>query len=399
MEETHYSTNEELQATLQELADLQAQLSELQSDNDRLVEEKDVLFQSLCRQTEKLEDSRNKIVKLQELLLRDSDQQDTAATTEREQKLLDLLKNTQEEREAMFMKQEELQTDVKELRASLDQATAEKMRSIERINQLESTVDAGAAERKQLEAELAKLREAANARQIDISRLSALLENARSKIDEFEQERAVGNKTDLHDLLDTTRKEKDALEGTIAVLHESLSKSQCEVQKLQDQVAAVNEECKVTRNNAKCALSDLEYKFAQMKEEKTKLSLDLKVAQDSIGDLEAQCGRHVEEKAQLEGRLAETKRTLGEKEQLLGEKEDALSNERKLRKFENEEWKQFQSDLLMTVRVANDFKTEAQMAHEQLVIDNKMQRDRIRALEQENMRLTKSKCSAPLAFP
>lgn len=399
MEETHYSTNEELQATLQELADLQAQLSELQSDNDRLVEEKDVLFQSLCRQTEKLEDSRNKIVKLQELLLRDSDQQDSAATTEREQKLLDLLKNTQEERETMFMKQEELQTDMKELRASLDQATAEKMRSIERINTLETTVDASAAERKQLEAELMKLRETANARQIDISRLSALLENARSKIDEFEQERAMGNKTDLHDLLDTTRKEKDALEGTIAVLQESLSKSQCEVEKLKDQIAAANEECKVTRNNAKCALSDLQYKFEQMKEEKIKLSLDLKMAQDSIGDLEAQCGRHVEEKVQLEGRLAETKRHLSEKEQLLGEREDALNNERKLRKFENEEWKQFQSDLLMTVRVANDFKTEAQMAHEQLVIDNKMQRDRIRALEQENMRLTKSKCTDPLTCP
>lgn len=54
MEETHYSTNEELQATLQELADLQSQLTELQNDNDRLIEEKEVLFQSLCRQTEKL---------------------------------------------------------------------------------------------------------------------------------------------------------------------------------------------------------------------------------------------------------------------------------------------------------------------------------------------------------
>ncbi|XP_031617603.1 cytospin-A-like [Contarinia nasturtii] len=86
MEETHYSTNEELQATLQELADLQLQLSELQSDNDRLSEEKEVLFQSLCRQTEKLE-----------LLLRESDQQDAVMTTEREQKLLDLLKSAQEE--------------------------------------------------------------------------------------------------------------------------------------------------------------------------------------------------------------------------------------------------------------------------------------------------------------
>lgn len=45
MEETHYSTNEELQATLQELADLQNQVLELQHDNERLSDEKDVSFQ------------------------------------------------------------------------------------------------------------------------------------------------------------------------------------------------------------------------------------------------------------------------------------------------------------------------------------------------------------------
>lgn len=83
------STNEELQATLQELADLQAQLTELQADNERLTEEKGVLLESLCRQTEKLEDSRTKVDTLQELLLH-HDQ--TEGSTEREQKLVDLLK-------------------------------------------------------------------------------------------------------------------------------------------------------------------------------------------------------------------------------------------------------------------------------------------------------------------
>lgn len=60
--------------------------------------------------------------------------------------------------------------------------------------------------------------------------------------------------------------------------------------------------------------------------------------------------------------------------------------------MQSEEWQQFQSDLLMTVRVANDFKTEAQLAHEQLVLDNKNQRDKIRQLEAQLEKLTKSKC-------
>ena len=58
--------------------------------------------------------------------------------------------------------------------------------------------------------------------------------------------------------------------------------------------------------------------------------------------------------------------------------------------FQSEEWQQFQSDLLMTVRVANDFKTEAQLAHEQLVLDNKTQRDKIRQLEAQLEKLNKS---------
>lgn len=389
MEETHYSTNEELQATLQELADLQSQLTELQSDNDRLIEEKEVLFQSLCRQTEKLEDSRNKIVKLQELLLRDSDQQEAVMTTEREQKLLDLLKNAQEERETMFIKHEELQSDIKEMRAALEAATTEKLRSIERISLLESTLDAGAAERKQIDAELLQAREESSQRQIEISRLTTLLENARSKIDELEQERSIGVRSDLSDLLDIARKEKDLLESDMTTLQESLSKSQCEVQKLKDQIAAITEECKVTRNNAKCALSDLEYKFEQMKQDKSKLSHELQMAQENLNELQVQCKCHLEDKTQLENLLVETQRHLGDTERQLIESDDALNNERKLRKIEKEEWKQFQSDLLMTVRVANDFKTEAQMAHEQLVIDNKTQKERIRALEQENIRLSK----------
>lgn len=45
----------------------------------------------------------------------------------------------------------------------------------------------------------------------------------------------------------------------------------------------------------------------------------------------------------------------------------------------------------MTVRVANDFKTEAQLAYEQLVMDNKAQRDKIRFLEQDITKLNKGK--------
>ena len=42
MEETHYSTSEELQATLQELCDLQDAVNDLSNENERLADERQV---------------------------------------------------------------------------------------------------------------------------------------------------------------------------------------------------------------------------------------------------------------------------------------------------------------------------------------------------------------------
>ena len=49
---------EELEATLQELDDLQHSVCELTSDNEKLTDERTILLQSLCTQTEKLEHAR-----------------------------------------------------------------------------------------------------------------------------------------------------------------------------------------------------------------------------------------------------------------------------------------------------------------------------------------------------
>lgn len=52
----------------------------------------------------------------------------------------------------------------------------------------------------------------------------------------------------------------------------------------------------------------------------------------------------------------------------------------------------------MTVRVANDFKTEAQHAHEQLALDNKTMREKIRGLENQIEKLNKSKLNCCLDY-
>ncbi|KAG5314212.1 CYTSA protein, partial [Acromyrmex insinuator] len=391
MEETHYSTNEELQATIQELSDLQAQLTELQADNERLTEEKGVLLESLCRQTEKLEDSRSKVDTLQGLLLREEQPQEASKgyNTEREQKLVDLLKSAQEERETLLQKQEELTSELKNLRATADASAAETERLTKCVELLEASVDTANVERKQLDMELAEARQEGANRSIEISRLATLLENARAKIEELEQSRQLENKSEADELLDAARREKDTLETQAAALQEQLARSHCDHDRLRDQYSQLQEEYKVARNNAKSAIDDLEYRLNQLKDERLSVSTELQLVRDSLAELQTQCQRHLEDKRELKAALSEAQRREREAQTRQYESERALADERKLRQEESAEWEQFQTDLLMTVRVANDFKTEAQSELERVVMENKAQRDKLRALEAQLDKLNK----------
>lgn len=393
MEETHYSTNEELQATLQELADLQGQLSDAQNENERLAEEKDVLFQSLCRQTEKLNESRTQINNLQELLLRDAKQNtvDEAVTSEREKKFMEIIKTAQDEREAVLVKQEELNAELLEQRQTNENQNVEHSRLKERIALLESSIDAEHAQRKQMELQLQAAKEEISHGIIEINRLSTLLENAKSKIEELEQDLARGDKTDLSELLDAARKEKDTLEEKVAEIQDQWSRSQAEARRLKDQLADISEELKVSKNNAKCALSHLEYRLDQVQQEKEKLANEHQQLCESTAELQIQCKCHLEDKTQLQSLLSETQKHLSDMERKLNDTQQQLEDLQQLRKQEAEEWQQFQSDLLMTVRVANDFKTEALSAREQLVLDNKTQKEKIRMLEQQIEKLNKQR--------
>ncbi|CAG9126516.1 unnamed protein product [Plutella xylostella] len=124
MEEHQYSTSEELQATLAELADLQSQLSDAHADCSRLAEEKQVLLESLCRQTEKLEDTRTKVDTLQELLLREGVEPDSLLAGDTDQ-LFAVLKLSQEDRRHLLAQQEQLAAELAQARAQLDERNKE----------------------------------------------------------------------------------------------------------------------------------------------------------------------------------------------------------------------------------------------------------------------------------
>lgn len=135
----------------------------------------------------------------------------------------------------------------------------------------------------------------------------------------------------------------------------------------------------------------MEYRLNQLKDERLSVSTELQLVRDSLAELQTQCQRHLEDKRELKAALSEAQRREREAQTHQYELERALAEERRLRQEESAEWEQFQTDLLMTVRVANDFKTEAQSELERVVLENKAQRDKLRTLEAQLDKLNKGK--------
>ncbi|XP_063541442.1 uncharacterized protein LOC134750227 [Cydia strobilella] len=381
MEEHHYSTSEELQATLAELADLQTQLADAHADNERLADEKQVLLESLCRQTEKLEDSRTKVDTLQEMLLREGVEPEALVSGDTDQQLLAVLKVSQEERRLLITKQEQLEAELAETKTSLDEKTKENESLAERVRTLESTVERCEAERLQWEHEAGAARELAGARQTQLTSLGELLDQAKAKLAGCAG--AAEGCAEAEAAAAAARREADAAAARAHALHERLAHAQRQLDRAHSDARKLHDDALVSRNNAKSTISELEFQLEQLRQEKAALQAELQTAQDATAELQIQVQVASDEKLALMSRAGEALAHAAEVDRQLTDARARNAQLARERERDEAEWKQFQSDLLMTVRVANDFKTEAQRELERLVSDNKAARDRIRALEDQ----------------
>ena len=233
MEENNYSTHEELQATLQELTDLQHQLEELQSENRTLAGEKSLLYESLCEQTEKLEACRSQLESTRQLLLHKEDS-GSMDNPEREKKLIDVLKSAQEERDRLESKGAELTATVDELRAAAEAASREMILVQERMAFLERTLHTVRMEKEHAERELNDLKNDLSCKSMELSRLLTLNENFKTKLEELEAARDAVDKTEIEAKLDELRREKDGLETLLNEASQQRDKLEFEISKLKD---------------------------------------------------------------------------------------------------------------------------------------------------------------------
>ena len=372
MEETHYSTNEELQATLQELGDLQDAVNELTEENERLADERTVLLESLCTQTEKLEHCRNQIEQLKYLLISG----DLPNKSDRDQHLLELLKGAQEEREEFLRKLRAAEMEARE-------GQRERQSLKEKCQRFEDKLTALKSEKDTVEKQLADLKESLVHEQIEVTHYKTLLENERAKVQELESYCKANEHSDLEELLLKTRQEKDKLEESVADVQDALAHSQNEVAKLREQVQNKEEEVKVHRNNAKSQIMDMEYQLELEKKSRYDFQQEIENLREHIDQMEQDSDKYFQERKEYESRIEELKREVKTLSSLKQVAEMELHESRTKHENEVDEWKQFQKDLQVAVVIANDFRSETQTDVEKLKSENTSLKEEKQTLQRD----------------
>ncbi|XP_029653050.1 cytospin-A isoform X1 [Octopus sinensis] len=380
MEETHYSTNEELQATLQELSDLQDMVNELTEDNEKLADERGVVLESLCTQTEKLEHCRTQLEHLKSLLINSS----LINSTEREQQMIDLLKSASIEREEMLRKQDEysneLQMAITENREAQELVSALR----DKTQLLQGEVDTLTEEKENSEKLISEMKQSLSDDRIEMTRYKTMLECERSKVEKLEQmQLAQDNKSDLEQLLLTTRKEKDEMEMKVTNLTEEILLLQREMEKVRGTLMAREEEVRGLKSNSKTRISELELKVDAMQKERVDIQQEEETLRDHIEQLEQDCDRYRDDVKRCNAKIQELQQEIKD---LLRQKsvvESELHDVHHRHEEESEEWKQFQKDLQVAVVIANDFRTETQEDMERLVCENASMREKLKSLQSQ----------------
>jgi len=390
MEENNYSTHEELQATLQELTDLQHQLEELQSENRTLGEEKALLYESLCQQTEKLEACRSQLESTRQLLLKREDQ---PSQSERETQLLDVLRSAQDERDRLESKGSQMSASIEEYRVAAENNQRDGTLVQERMAFLEKTLHAIRKDKEHAEREANDLKGEISVMNMEQSRLQTLNENFKTKLEELEAARDAVDKTEIEAKLDELRKEKNDLETSLAEVSQQRDKVEFELGKLKDASLVLKQESEFQAQSREKDICLLKEKLEKLCKEKTGLLSEIQILQNTVTELEVKCQHHLTDKRELRASLSEIQKTNSELQISMGDLENQLSSERTRRVSDAEEWKQFQSDLLMTVRVANDFQTEAQTNLEVVTSETYEMKEKLKQLETENEKL-KTKTAA-----
>ncbi|KAM3874368.1 cytospin-A [Diretmus argenteus] len=381
MEENQHSTAEELQATLQELADLQQIAQELTAENERLGEERVILVDSLCQQGDRLQLYSQQVDYFRGLLevhgvpyktcssLASSvNEEDTKSGRylELERHFAELNEDAHFEREQLLGVQQHLSRALK--MAEQDNAEAQILITALKgqIHLTERAVEVECREKVAAAAELDALKEVAGGEQAELVRCRAQLEQERQMVAELCSIHNAGDKTDINVLLESQRRDKERAEEKSAQLQEELSHTRNEAAKLQDGIIKLEEDFHAFRDKVQKQLVEQKRALTQQSYGLEEREAEIAKMKETIFELEDEVEQHRAVKLHDSLTITDLENTV---KKLYDQKHDMEKEIKTLhRKIQEEfaECRQFQADLQTAVVVANDFKLEAQEEIEDL---------------------------------
>ncbi|XP_078536119.1 cytospin-B isoform X1 [Lissotriton helveticus] len=359
MEESHHSTSEELQATLQELSDQQQMVQELSAESEKLAEEKTLLEKSFHQQRDRAEQLRQDNERLTSRL-KEQEADMKSRILELDQKYSELVEKSRFEREKLLGIQQQLTSSLRSLEKD-HQDGPEVIKGLrEDTERLQKLLDSEEQKTSSLAKTLADCQGTMEGLKLENNSLKAKLFCEKQKTPSINASENHKDNSDIRELLKNALLEKEQLEIACTELKQELLKANSEVKRLEGQLTKVEtERCHAGELSAK---QEEQLRSAHHKLQERVLSgeSELKDLKDTIFELEDQVEQHRAVKLHnnqtirdLEGRVIKL-----EEQKLDLEKQMKSLN--KQMKEDAEEWKFFQADLQTAVVVANDIKNEAQ---------------------------------------
>ncbi|XP_063769116.1 cytospin-A [Pseudophryne corroboree] len=366
MEENQHSTAEELQATLQELADLQQITQELNSENERLGEEKVILMDSLCQQSDKLELFSRQLEYARALLDEHhvsyslDDDLKSSRYLDLEQRYMELADSGRFEREQLLGVQQHLSNTLK--MAEQDNKDAQEViRALkERNHHMDRIAEAEQLGKQALAATLEEYKASLNAEQAECTRLKGQLEQEKQRVAELYSIHSSGDASHIQNLLESVRSDKEKAETLAGNLQEELLHVQSDLRRMQDAFDKLEDKYRAFRADAENQVSELTLALDKVRSELEEKETERSDMKETIFELEDEVEQHRAVKLHdnlIISDLENTVKKLQDQKHDM-EREIKILN-RKLRE-ESAEWRQFQADLQTAVVIANDIKSEAQ---------------------------------------
>uniref|UniRef100_A0A3B4AZ98 Cytospin-A n=1 Tax=Periophthalmus magnuspinnatus TaxID=409849 RepID=A0A3B4AZ98_9GOBI len=353
MEESHHSTAEELQATLQELSDQQQMVQELTAENERLSEEKRLLQTSLQQQRERVE----LLVQKNEALAQAQREEGGQGTrlSELEQRYKDLVESSRFEREKLVDIQQQLTGSLRALEQEHQEAQAQAFCLREELERVQAHTHRELQATEQVVQAAEEHRATAEALRLDNCRLKAQVDIERQKVMELKALQGASDSSELQSLLKTAHCEREQLEHELSERRQQLLHAQADAEHTQ---AALTKVSPVSLLHTR--EQELLSRVGALEEAGLQAENHVKELKETIFELEDQV-----EQQRAVG--LHTNQTVLDMENLVKKlEEQKADSERQMKalsrqiKDEKEEWRRFQADLQTAVVVANDIKVEAQ---------------------------------------